>query len=389
MIWLVALRERENPDAFLNRHAGIAFTCLGESRRYFRFASAEVPESLASDPAVMAIEPDGETSIGTVQSISLTDSLQPVSGDGNWGIARHIRRAAPWNVDRIEHPLDTYFRAERDGTGVDIYIIDSGFLTTHVDIAGRATIFYDAVGIGGVDTFGHGTACAGCAGGLKSGIARGALLWSAKQYEDAPGSVGDLVACLDAVGVHYAGRSGTNRPAVLSVSITSTSALVQSATANLIDDGIVVVGSAGNDVADNSVTPLYPGNNADAISVGAIYANDTQTVFTNYGVGATGIDILAAGQALWIPTAPGDTNFRLWNGTSFAAPLVAGVIACMLEGKSRLTTRTQVQAVKAKLLANATAGRMRFLSNYGNATLPDRILYLDPNIASEVIDGVP
>ncbi|UWU17010.1 hypothetical protein N2599_29865 (plasmid) [Rhizobium sullae] len=59
----------------------------------------------------------------------------------------------------------------------------------------------------------------------------------------------------------------------------------------------------------------------------------------------------------------------------------------MLQGHNRLTSRSQVQAVKAKLLANATTGKLR--SAFGLSPLPDKILYLDPNQAApEPISGL-
>lgn len=365
------------------------FPVVGLSR-IFRTSGYTLDDfPLKDHPAVMSVE-NGDTPVKGASSNSFTIA-NDLSG-GNWALARLVRRDAPWNVDRIKTPFDSYFRSVRDGTGVDIYILDSGVRTTHNEFSGRATNVYEFYSSGGAgDDEGHGTSCASLACGETVGVARGALLWSFKVLDDT--NAGSSLATATGIGEiidHYEGRSATNRPAVCSVSILFTSDILEGAFEDLVNAGIVVVAAAGNTMADLAVDPIYPAAHPNIICAGGLMMNDTPYFQgggfgTNYG---SEVDVLAGAQLIYVATLTNDTAFRRFNGTSASCPLVAGVVACMLQGKSRLTTLTQVQAVRTKLLANATTGRFRAQSQFGIGTLPDRILYLDPDVSSETIDGV-
>ena len=75
---------------------------------------------------------------------------------------------------------DLFVYFEDDGSGITIYVIDSGFLHTHVDFGGRATNLWDFDHAGGNDCNGHGTHCGGTAGGNIYGVAKKATLKSVR-----------------------------------------------------------------------------------------------------------------------------------------------------------------------------------------------------------------
>jgi hypothetical protein len=110
----------------------------------------------------------------------------------------------------------------------------------------------------------------------------------------------------------------------------------------LRDDGIVLVAAAGNDSTDR---PFYPaalprGEFPNIVSVGAVGADLTNPAwFTNYG---TWVDVYALGEMRNAypvgeytyqepPRRPNVQQFTQglarWEGTSFSAPAVAGMIA--------------------------------------------------------------
>lgn len=106
--------------------------------------------------------------------------------------------------------------------------------------------------------------------------------------------------------------------------------------------GVVVVTSAGNE--GGCGTPescwYYIGTPADAdsvIAVGAVRRDSVRASFSSFGPTADGRikpDVAAMGQSVWL-AAPGGYAFS--SGTSFASPLVAGVVAQILQVNPDLT----------------------------------------------------
>lgn len=103
-----------------------------------------------------------------------------------------------------------------------------------------------------------------------------------------------------------------------------------------VDKGVVVVCSAGN---EGSSTPVYPAayDLAGIISVGASDSDDTRSWFSNYG---DWVDVSAPGSR--IMTTLLGSAYGTTQGTSFAAPMVAGVAALLLSAQPELTP-AQVQ----------------------------------------------
>ena len=126
-----------------------------------------------------------------------------------------------------------------------------------------------------------------------------------------------------------------------------------SATQETIDEardaGVILVAAAGN---DGSSSPMYPASYDGVISVSAITPDERLAGYSNHG---TAIDVTAPGGDLsmdlnrdgladgilstWVDDTSGDrrADYRLMNGTSMAAPHVAGVIALMKSVYPRLT----------------------------------------------------
>ncbi|MEP7344657.1 MAG: S8 family serine peptidase, partial [Gemmatimonadaceae bacterium] len=122
---------------------------------------AAVAARLARDPMVDYVEPDR---VVTTQATQVN---------------------APWGLDRIDQvslPLNTTFNYTRVGTGVRIYIIDTGTRITHSQFktrtGSRAAYSYDFVDNDAIaaDCNGHGTHVAGTAAGRTYGVAKNAYI---------------------------------------------------------------------------------------------------------------------------------------------------------------------------------------------------------------------
>jgi subtilisin family serine protease len=94
---------------------------------------------------------------------------------------------------------------------------------------------------------------------------------------------------------------------------------------------ILFVAASGNDSSNNDNWSFYPSTYSTApvtgyeavISVAAITSGGSLSDFSNFG--ATSVDIAAPGSEIWSTLPNG--QYESWNGTSMAAPHVAGAIA--------------------------------------------------------------
>ncbi|MER5966114.1 S8 family peptidase [Streptomyces sp. NPDC002057] len=229
--------------------------------------------------------------------------------------------AATWGLDRINQrnlPLDSDFTTQGSGAGVTAYILDTGIDYTHEEFGGRATSGFDAIGDGrqGRDCNGHGTHVAGTVAGRTYGVARKAGLVSVRVLGcDGRGSYSGMIAGLDWVA------RNARQPAVLNGSLGgSRSVALNNAATALADAGVLPVLAAGNDAKD--ACDVSPASAAGAVTVAASTQWDEEASFSNYG---RCVELFAPGQDVVSARIGGGTVAL--NGTSMAAPHVAGVAA--------------------------------------------------------------
>lgn len=139
----------------------------------------------------------------------------------------------------------------------------------------------------------------------------------------------------------------------------SCSTTYQTAINGAVGRGTTVVVAAGN--AGSNVSTSVPANCANVIAVAATTSAGAKASFSNYGAG---IDISAPGQAILSTlntgtTVPASATYASYNGTSMAAPHVAGVVALMQSVAPTPLSPAQVETIlknTARALPGACSG---------------------------------
>ncbi|XP_071498281.1 aqualysin-1-like [Diadema antillarum] len=285
-----------------------------------------------------------------------SDAIATIDDVSSWGLDR---------IDQRDLPYDNTFDIYGDGTGVTVYVLDTGIRDTHVEFGqdGRAVkAEADFVGDGrnGDDCHGHGTHCAGTAAGGIHGIARNANIVSVRLFDcEGRGSAADMVAAIDYT------TSIATLPAVMSMSFGSFyRPAVDDAVAGAAAAGIVPVAAAGN--SDRDACWYSPARAPAAITVGATDNTDTRAYFSNYG---SCVDIFAPGVNIVSSIQTSDTATAAWSGTSMACPHVAGVAAVLLGNNPGMSPLQ----VRDAILSDATNNRLTDVESGS----PNKLLYID------------
>ncbi|MBI3805381.1 MAG: S8 family serine peptidase [Nitrospirae bacterium] len=202
----------------------------------------------------------------------------------------------------------------------------------------------------------HGTHVAGTIGAVtNNGIGVAGITWQTKIMPlrvlgDGGGSDADI-----AQAIYYAAglsnSSGTLPPAparIINMSLGGSgfSQTMQDAITAARNANVIVVAAAGN---ENSSAPSSPASLEGVISVSAVDINSKKAPYSNYGRtvdvaapgGNTAVDLNGDGFPDGILSTLGDDSgqffYRFYQGTSMAAPHVAGVLALMLAVNPKLT----------------------------------------------------
>lgn len=250
---------------------------------------------------------------------------------------QNVDEAVSWGLDRINQrtlPLDGNANlGPYTGSGVDVYILDSGIRTTHDEFQGRAFCSLNVVDRQSTvcsDGTGHGTHVAGIIGGRTYGVAPGTRLHSVKVLDqNGEGYSSWVLEGLE----HVVSRAlQTTRPVVVNLSLgAKNSDALNAAVDAAAAVGVVFVVSAGNEGIN--ACQKAPAGSEMAITVASLEKNDSPSSFSNYG---SCVDIFAPGTEIVSASGQGDNRSRTMTGTSQAAPHVAGVAALYLERNPNL-----------------------------------------------------
>lgn len=341
-------------------------------------ASREVIYMLASHPDIAMIGYDKDEFLLWDSDHKKYDSSE-ASASSDRGLTQNITHV---NADDVWNQGFT-------GKGVLVGLIDTGVNIEHIDLVDNLwdggeefpnhgyNTYEDNHNVS--DGFGHGTHCAGTicgngASGTQTGIAPDATIMVVKVMDDG-GYGGASSIC---AGMEFAIEHGAD---ILNMSLgipnasTSAREMMREACVNTMQIGLVATVAAGNEgqlqisfpVPNNVRTPgscpppwIHPdqeinaGGTSCCIVVGAVDFNNEAAAFSSRGpvtwaqtlyddyhyepeIGLIRPDVCAPGVGIISANPFSSTGLTTMDGTSQAAPCVAGVVCLMLEKKPELT----------------------------------------------------
>ncbi|SPJ11087.1 subtilisin-like protease 2 [Plasmodium sp. DRC-Itaito] len=255
-------------------------------------------------------------------------------------LPKELRDYSTWNLSIIR-VFNAWFLAGYGNKNVKVCVVDSGADVNHVDLNGNLYIpdynekyemtqdFYNFMVKSPTDTSGHGTHVTGIIGGVANdlgvvGVAPNITLISlrfidGKKYGGSFHAIKALNVCiLNKAPIINASWGSSHFDVNLHLA-------VERLKYTLNGKGSVLIAASGNKSNDNDISPLYPATYSfpHVYSVASISRNFEISPFSNYG--HKSVHILAPGHHIY-STIP-NNSYKIFTGTSMAAPHVCGVSA--------------------------------------------------------------
>jgi subtilisin len=299
-------------------------------------------------------------------------ALQPApKGKGKGGSFKDTT-IATWGIHATNVQNSGY-----TGKGVKLAVLDTGFDFTHPDYTGRTLHRRSFVGTRQAkDKEGHGTHCAGIAGGgrkgrdgARYGVAYGSRLYIGKILDDAgEGTDGQALA-----GIDWALEKGCQ---VISMSFGAPaeegqthSGVFEQVAQIAMANNCLLIAATGNE-SDHSeglvVSVNHPANCPSVLAVGALTQGMEVADYSCAGTGLAGgqVDIAAPGDNILSAKAGG--GYRRESGTSMATAFVAGVAALLWEqfpqaGAGDIWVKLIQQARRLSLPASEVGGGLVYV----------------------------
>ncbi|MCA1010740.1 S8 family serine peptidase [Halobacillus halophilus] len=315
-------------------------------RRHFRLLEVkkdadyhQVLQQLKDAPSVLTADPD------YISESSYVPSDPEYSGQYQYD---DMNMEKAWNVTR-------------GSSDTTVAVLDTGVYKYHEDLQGTVLPGYDFVNndANPDDNHGHGTHIAGLIAANFNDMGIAGL---APDTKILPVKVGDYEGKFSdsdvLAGIYYAIDKGVD---VINMSFGAyhQSDAEERALWEAYNEGIVLVAAASNDgIRDAS----YPASYFPVISVAATERSGYRAAFSNYG---TWVDLTAPGVYLTSTSYMG--GYSSMSGTSFSAPLVAG-LAAMIKGENPDWNPGEIEWAMEKHAQTPNASRWDEAYGYG---IPD------------------
>ena len=281
------------------------------------------------------IAPDYQANMSEISEERVTSSSLVEANDeyySSQSYLNYLNLQSVWNYSK--------------GSNITVAVIDTGIDTDHPEFEGRISeysynatldkIVKDYTTSDGSydwsiveDQNGHGTAVTGVIAAAMNnnigitGIAPEVNIITIKAECDMNGNfknTSDLV-----FGLYYAIERNVQ---VVNMSFGTKINSFAEATQLAVDSDIICVAAAGN---DSTATLTYPAADKNVIGVGSLKENSWELAdYSNYGENT---DVVAPGTVF---TTSLNGTYKIMNGTSFASPIVAALIALYLSNNSYL-----------------------------------------------------
>jgi len=311
----------------------------------------------------------------SVASMSVTESdIDPTSAEGQWA---RIRVASTYRPLVSSYSInDTTFVQKPE-----LYIMDTGVDESHPEFQGADLEIDKWWCVPGIwedgDQLGHGTSVASMAVGTNLGISDNVKLKVVKIAGNKTDENGDLMdpgvgkqasilelgQALDAIEADIIADPLTTRIVNVSWGVARSSYL-DAKFQGLMDAGVTIIAAAGNSGID--VELVTPAGIDDCLTIGASDKYDIPAGFNNISPGdedlttAAGLslDLFAPGESVMVAHTAGSTHkYGITSGTSFAAPLVAGICGVVGSMTTGMVTATEM---KETIMTTATPNALLF-----------------------------
>ncbi|WP_432987673.1 S8 family serine peptidase [Dactylosporangium sp. CA-233914] len=382
--YVIMLKDPPGAQSAGQAKAAVADAAEQISQKY----GGEVREQYSSAVRGFAIDNIDDTAAKQIAAVSNVARVEK-------NIMLHTtatQSSPPWGLDRIDNHAnnhDASYTAPNAAPDVTAYVVDSGIRISHNDFGGRASYghnFVDRVTnyyynpANGAnsndpnnadDCDGHGTHVAGTIGGTSYGVAKQISLVAVRVLDcSGNGFLSEIVGGVDWVTAH------AQHPAVVNMSLgsDSTTIILDAAVKRSIGSGVTWSVAAGNGDENGNPTNACdnsPGDVTEAIVVGASTYDDRPAYWSDYG---PCLDLYAPGVGITSDWIGSDSATKSLEGTSMAAPHVAGAAALILQTHQGYSPAQ----IRNALVQGSTVGAldMNYYPEYARAGSPNRVLFV-------------